>query len=106
METIKISTDNFDQENTFEIEFVTPRRTRRMKVSLHRDYKVAGDGILWAMQSGSCLKAQYSDKDIAERDRLNAATPVRHGDIVQIEGKQYRTRVLGDYSDCAIFDTI
>lgn len=106
MQNLKLSTSNFDQENTFEIEFANPRRTHRMKVSLHRDYKVKGDGILWAMQSGSCLKAQYSDKDIAERNRLNTATPVRHSDIVQIEGKQYQTRVLGDFSDCAIFDPI
>ena len=106
MQNLTLSNSNFDQDNTFEIEFVTPRRTRRLKVSLYRNYKVDGDGILWALQNGVCLKAQYSDKDLAERNRLNAATPVRHNDIVQIEGKKYRTRVLGDFSDCAIFDPI
>jgi hypothetical protein len=58
------------------------------------------------LQRGSCLKAEYSDKDIAERNRLNSSTPIRHNDIVEIEGKQYRTRVLGDFSDCAIFDPV
>lgn len=106
MQTINISTGTFDKDNTFVVEYKGPRRNRQLTVSLYRDYKVAGDGILWALQRGSCLKAEYSDEDIAERDRLNALTPIRHDDIVQIEGKQYRARVLGDFSDCAIFDPI
>jgi hypothetical protein len=32
--------------------------------------------------------------------------PVRHGDIVIIDGKQYAVRVIGDYSNCAVFDPL
>jgi hypothetical protein len=106
MQVISLSKDNFDQDNTFIVEFVNPRRTSRMTVSLQRDYKKEDDGIFWGLQRGSCLKAQYTAKDVQERERLNNSTPVRNGDIVEIEGQKYVTRVLGQFSDCAIFDPV
>jgi len=78
----------------------------RITASLHKDYQKQGDGIFWAMKKSACLKAEYTAKDDEERNRLNSMTPLVANDIVIIEGKQYKTRVLGNFSDCAIFDPI
>jgi hypothetical protein len=43
---------------------------------------------------------------MAERARLNAEEPVRNGDVVEVEGKLYRVRVKGNYSDCAVLDPL
>ncbi len=106
MQVLNIVTENFDQENTFAIELVKLRRTIRVKCSVRQDYKVQGDGILWALQHGATLKSHYGARDVAELDRLKNNEPIRNGDTVLIEGKQYTVRVLGDYSNCAIFDPV
>tara|TARA_A100001201_G_scaffold143556_1_gene145809 strand:+ start:1639 stop:1986 length:348 start_codon:yes stop_codon:yes gene_type:complete len=51
---------------------------------------------------GACIKAQYTDQDYAEGERLSKELPLNHGDIVQIAGrfgKQYKVHVNGNYSD-------
>lgn len=98
--------DTFDQDNTFAMEIVKPRRTVRITASLQCGYQKDADGIFWAMKRSACLKAQYSDKDREESARLLSMEPVRNGDTVLIGGQQYRVRVLGDFSDCAIFDPL
>ena len=102
MRTLTLATDNFDQTNTFKINTGNADKW----VMLMRDYQTVGDGIYWAMSSGACIKSNYTAADIAERNRLNSDTPVQHGEIVLIDGEQYKTRVLGNYSDCALFDKI
>lgn len=106
MTILKFSTDTFDQDNTFTIEVQGFKRMTNIRASLHLDYHKRGDGIIWAMKSSAVLKAEYTDKDYEESARLRSMTPIRHGDIVEIEGKQYKTRVLGNFSNCAIFDPI
>ena len=106
MQTINLSTGSFDQDNTFVIEYTNPRRTQTMDAKLFQGYQKDDDGIYWAMQRSACLKSHYTEKDSEERARLNASTPVRNGDIVLIDGKQYKARVLGNYSNCAIFDPV
>ena len=51
------------------------------------------------MQKSACLKQHYTERDIAERNKLNAMTPIKNGDIVLVNGKQYEVKILGDYSD-------
>jgi hypothetical protein len=99
MRTLTLSTSSFDQVNTFHV------ATKRSKVrcSLKRDYKKEGDGIHWALNSGGCLKARYTDADRAETARLNADTGITHGESVLIDGLEHRCFVLGDYSNAAIF---
>ena len=106
MQTINLSTDSFDQDNTFTIEVVKPRRTLRITGKLFQGYQTDDDGIYWAMQRSACLKSNYTAKDEEERQRLTTMEPVRHGDVVLINGLQHRVRVLGDFSNCAIFDPI
>lgn len=106
MQNLNISTETLDQDNTFVIEVVKPRRTVRITAVVQRDYQKVGDGILWAMKKSAALKSQYTEKDTEERNRLNTMEPIRTGDTVLIEGKQYTARIKGDFSDCAIFDPI
>lgn len=106
MQVLTLSTGSFDQDNTFALTIRKPRNLIRARVSLCRDYKTAGDGIYWAMKNSVVLKSYYTDKDIEEANRLINMEPVRDGDIVLIDGNQYKVRVLGDFSDCAIFDPI
>lgn len=37
--------------------------------------------------------------DDEERAHLNAQVPVHNGDMVEVEGKQYTVKILGNYSD-------
>ena len=106
MQTLNLSTDTFDQDNTFTIEFKGFSRMKTIRACLHKGYQKDEDGILWAMQKSACLKAEYTAKDVEERNRLNSMEPLRNGDLVMIEGKEYTIRVKGDYSDCAIFDPV
>ena len=98
-----LSVDNFDRINTFGVAL---GNYAGFSCSLHSGYKVEGDGILWIMQGCGILASSYTPAEIAERNRLNAESPVRHGDIVQVEDTLYRVRVLGNYSDCAILDKV
>lgn len=102
--TLNISTDTFDQDNTFAMEVPGFKKTIRITASLHKDYQKQGDGIFWALKKSACLKAQYTVKDDEERTRLNNMLPLQANQIVIIEGKEYKVRVLGNFSDCAIFD--
>jgi hypothetical protein len=102
MKTLKLSTSNFDQDNTFRLASV-----KYSTCSLHKDMKTQGDGIYWAMQHGGMLKDHYTDKDREEKARLqDPANQIANGEQVIIEGKVHVCRVLGNYSDAAIFDPI
>lgn len=104
MQVLNLITDSFDQDNTFTVEVRGFKRMKTIVASLHQGYQKDADGIFWAMKRSACLKAEYTAKDYEETARLNAMTPLRHGDLVNIDGLTYRVRVLGDSSDCAIFD--
>lgn len=104
--TLNISTDTLDQDNTFAMEVPGFKKTIRITASLHKDYQKEGDGIFWAMKKSACLKAEYTAKDDEERTRLNNMQPLQTNEIVIIEGKEYKVRVLGNFSDCAIFDPV
>lgn len=100
MRTLILATGTFDQVNTFNVNY--GRGVKRAQ--LHRDYQKQGDGVYWAMSSGACIKSSYTDADRAETARLNSEPAIKNGDVVLIDGEEYTARVLGDYSDCAIFD--
>lgn len=100
MKTLTLLQHTFDQENTFT--FAKFKYGNRC--SLQRDYQKEGDGVYWAMQHGTCLKAHYTEADDAERVRLQSPDwIIADGEVVLIDGKQYRTVFKGNYSDCAIF---
>jgi len=98
MKVIRLSENAFDFGAEFKVSGV------RGGVSLQMDYKKAGDGILWGLQGGGMLKAHYSEAERAHKARMQAMEPIENGEIVSIDGETYRTRVLGNFSDCVIFD--
>ena len=106
MQTLNLSTGSFDQDNTFVIEVKGLRNMTRRTVSLHQDYETAGDGIFWALMGAVCLQAEYSEKDREETKRLNEMASIKHNDIVTINNELYKVKVLGEFSDCAIFEKI
>jgi hypothetical protein len=69
-------------------------------------YQAENDNVLWIMQCAAVLSDRYSAAEEAERTRLHAETPVENGDIVLVDGAQYKVRVKGNYSDCAILEAI
>lgn len=97
-----------DQVNTFRIVHFNRvlKRDTNLTVALMQGYDKQDDGIFWGMQIGAMVKAHYTEADRAESHRLMTETPVRHGDVVEIEGKMYRVNVLGDYSNAAVFEEI
>ena len=104
--TLILSDDSFDQTNTFNVEVAGRITFRHLKCQLRQGYKDKRDGIYWALNSGATIKDTYTDADIAERERLFAETPVRNGDIVMIDGKSFKAKVLGAYSDACIFEEV
>lgn len=97
MKTLNFTTSTFDQDNTFTFEYKryngkTGRGTGYLFLDESQDQ-------IYLMQHSVCLKAHYTEKDREEQDRLNSMEPVRDGDVVMVEGKQYRVKILGDYSD-------
>lgn len=100
MKVLTLATGNFDQINTFNVNVGADV----VKASLLRDYEKQGDGIYWALNSGSLLKSTYTPADDEEAARLARSEPLVHGDLVLIEGERYTVRVKGRFSDCAVFD--
>ena len=101
MRTLVLHTDNFDQDNTFR---VSPLKYSRC--SLYKDYQKEGDGIYWVMQHCAVLKSSYTDKDREESARLMADEGIKNGEVVLIDGNQYRYEHKGDYCDCGIFHAV
>ena len=107
MKTLVQRTDSFDKEHTFGIEYKNWRGDLDVKgVYLMQGYQKDDDGIYWAMSKTVCVSSHYSEAERAEIDRIYNNEPVRDGEIVLINGEQYKTRVLGDYSNTAIFDKL
>lgn len=104
MKTLNVSKDSFDQENTFMVVVKGFRGTKEIKCSLKKDYEKVDDGIYWGLKKSSMLKDVYTEADRAETARLNSEAPLVHGEVVEINGELYVTRVVGDYSDAVIFD--
>lgn len=96
MQALNFPIDNFDQDNTFTFAYQGIRGQERTATGYLFD---GGDEGIYIMKKSACLKAQYSDKDREESARLLAMTPLRTGDIVELNGQQYRVSILGNYSD-------
>ena len=94
--TLSISADSFDSSRDFTFEY-TGSMGRKVSASgyLFEDK----DGQIFLMKNSAVLKSEYTDKDRAERARLNSMEPVRDGDTVAVDGKQYQVKILGNFSD-------
>ena len=85
-----------DQENTFTFAYKNSRGQERTGTGYLFDGKEEG---IFIMQQSACIKSQYTQKDREESARLLAMTPLRTGDIVELEGRTYTVQINGDYSD-------
>lgn len=97
--TIKTLTncrDAFHLDALFNLEITDRRGTRNLTC-----YAKAIDGEAFINKSSSMVKAHYTDADRALTARLATEAPVRHGDMIELEGKTYRVHVNGDFSDAA-----
>lgn len=102
MPTLNFPRDNFDQDNTFAFAYQGTWGIDRIATGYL--FKSAEDGQIFIMKQSACLKDGYTDADRAERLRLDAQIPLRTNDVVTVDGKNYRVRILGNYSDAGRLD--
>ena len=86
--------------NDFRVEGV------RGNVSLWKDYNKEGDGIYWGMQGAGILKKHYTEQDELYRLMMNKYVPLKKDEIVIINDEIYKIKILGNYSDCCIFEKV
>ena len=98
MTILTFPADTFDKPAHFAFEYLDFRkRPTRGEGYLFRDDE---DGQVYLMKASACLKDHYTAADRAHTDRIYVTeTPVRDGDVVEVEGQRYRVRILGNYSD-------
>jgi len=102
MRTLKAShwdSRDFAQDETFTFSIPHPRRGDVPRTGYILD---CDDEGLILMQKSAMLKSHYTEADHADRARLNAMTPIKSGDIVLVNGKQYTVTIKGDYSNAGI----
>jgi len=95
--TLNFPRDNFDQDNTFTFAYQGIRGQERTATGYL--FNSEDEGVIYLMKQSACLKGEYTAKDDEERARLNAQVPVCNGDVVEVAGKQYTVKILGNYSD-------
>lgn len=105
--TITASTGSFDQVNTFSVALPPIKRfgEMRQRGNISCYLFICEDG-LYALKNSVCLKSSYTAADTAERDRLAAMEPLADGEVVEIDGKSYRFKLNGDFSDAGMFIAI
>lgn len=71
-----------------------------------KKYPHPDDNVVFGMQRAGVIKANYTEQDCLDIERFAKIEPIKNGEIVEINGAQYRTRILGNYSDAARFDLV
>lgn len=99
-QVLNFTRDNFDQDNTFTFAYQGIQGIRgQERTATGYLFNSKDEGVIYVIKQSACLKGVYTAKDAEESARLNATTPVRDGDVVEVEGQQYKVRILGNYSD-------
>lgn len=108
----------FECGNGSYIKFFNPRRAGSLiEGHICRDYNKTGDGIFWVMQRSHVIKAEYTYADHLENKMYQDADRLMDGEVVEImlidratckelSNKQYKFKILGDFSDCGIFEEV
>ena len=86
------------------IKLAHPRDRMPIMATIRSGYQTKDDGVHWALQRSAMIKAHYTAEDHRESAEFNAAPLLNSGDIIQIDGKPFKVRIMGDYMDCAMFD--
>lgn len=95
--------DTFDRSADFKLAL---KNGRTIICRLMQGYNTCNDGQLWAMQRSGTLKDSYTAEDAAWVERMKTIEPIGNGAIVKIAGKLYTVKILGDYSDAALFHRV
>lgn len=96
MNKLNFCTGAFDTVNTFAFEYEGRRGACRATGYLFKDKQ---ENVIYLMKKAGMICDSYSEAQIAESDRLYNMSPVRHGDVVEVEGQRYKVRILGNFSD-------
>ena len=106
MRELKVKTNEYYPQYKAQIKGYRGRGLTNIEVYLYQDYEKEGDGIYWLMQAGVAILANYPKSMIDNQERLKKEESLIDGEIVLINGKQYKLKMLGDYSDAGIFEEI
>ena len=90
---------------------------KELRCEIKMDMDEVGDGKLWIMQWCTMICAEYSEREISRKRRMDKSEFVEDGEIVEIivfnkdnleeyTQKQYRVHISGDYSDAGYFEEI
>lgn len=96
--TLEVSRSVTDYERKFRIEGV------QGDISLKKDKIKEGDGLFWGLKSGTMVQAHYSADQIQHKENMKSVVPIKDGEKVIIEGKMYKTKINGNYSDAVEFE--
>ena len=98
MISLAFPTSNFDRAAGFAFTYLDYKKNlQRAEGYLFRDDT---DDQIYLMKRAVCLQATYTQAERDQIDRINyGAEVVNHGDTVQVEGKLYTVKILGNYSD-------
>jgi hypothetical protein len=100
MKKLILKGNTYEGEHDFRVEGI------RGNVALFQGMEKEDDGIYWGLQRASVLKAYYSESDKAYSQRMRVMEPIKNGEVVEINGDQYRTIVIGNYSNCVQFEKV
>jgi hypothetical protein len=102
MKTLNYPKDNFDAAATFKVAGV-PGACYLFCAAVDVNYKdyTSGDDYykIFVLQKSGMIKAVYSEKDVANITMFAALTPIAQGEVVEVDGKKYAMKILGNYSD-------
>jgi hypothetical protein len=103
--TIQLSTGSFDQRPHLLLRSPTLGAPPRMTVqALLCGYKAKPD-VYWGLQKSAWVSKAITQKRIVTNNNALLLQPQSaQADLVEIDGNSYRARVLGNFSDCVIFD--
>ncbi len=95
MQELNFLVDNFDQDNTFCFAY----EGRNGEVQAKGYLLDCKDDGIFIMKKSACLKDKYTEKDIEENNRIYSMQPLRTDTEVKVQGKVFKVKILGNYSD-------
>ena len=98
MLSLTYPTDNFDRAAGFAFTYLDYKKNlQRAEGRLFRDDT---DGQIYIMQRSACIQASYTQEERNHIERIAYGPDVvNHGDSVEVDGKTYTVKILGNYSD-------
>lgn len=109
MKTLTYPNDNFDKSADFTLEGLPYGRFYLFCAAVDPSFRnsLKKDDpeytTIYGLKHAAMLKDVYTAEEMDYMVRMRQFVPIKDGEIVLIDGKQYRTKIIGDYSDAARF---